>query len=78
MLKNAELVVKILSGYPPKKIYGFWHFYFDGLYPDREIANFVKEATSENQNMYNLMTQAHAAVIRERADDDYLNPVGEK
>jgi hypothetical protein len=76
MLRNPDLIFYLVAKLPPRKMRSFWHFYFDGLYPEREIPNFMKEEASENQTVYNLMTEAHTQVVRERETDD--NPTGDK
>jgi len=76
VLKNADLAMYLVLRLPAKKVSNFWHFFFDSLYPEREIPNYLKEAASVNQNLYNLMVAAHQAVMNERDSD--ANPVGEK
>ncbi len=75
-LRNPDLVMSILKKMPPKKIRNFWYFFFDCLYPERDIPDYVKKVTIENEAIFKLMVDAHAAVVKARESDD--NPIGEK
>jgi len=75
VVKNPPLVMYILETMPLKKVANFWYFYFDCMYPEREISESLKKMTADNPTINKIMLDAHRAVLNAKDSDD--NPVPE-
>ena len=65
VLKKPILVVYILKNMSDDNIYGFWHFYFDQPYPDKQVVEPLQKIKSINNKIYDLMIKAHNEILKQ-------------